>query len=94
MLFCFCSVDDVEGIESLRWEDQQRIRNYVEAGGPSNTKAVSPKAMKYAIEVSRTSRATCKQCSQKIMEEEVDFYFIHYGACLQLLCCFLSFRYF
>lgn len=91
MLFCFCSVDDVEGIESLRWEDQQRIRNYVEAGGPSNTKAVSPKAMKYAIEVSRTSRATCKQCSQKIMEEEVDFYFILFYSLWCLPTAFMLF---
>ncbi|XP_022728046.1 poly [ADP-ribose] polymerase 1-like [Durio zibethinus] len=65
------SIADVEGIESLRWEDQQRIRNYVEAGGPSNTKAVSPTAMESAIEVSKTSRATCKHCSQKIMKGEV-----------------------
>ncbi|XWS46946.1 hypothetical protein CRYUN_Cryun14cG0111600 [Craigia yunnanensis] len=65
------SIDDVEGIESLRWEDQQRIRNYVEAGGPSNTKAVTPTAMESAIEVSKTARATCKHCSQKIMKGEV-----------------------
>ncbi|XVF80933.1 hypothetical protein PTKIN_Ptkin15bG0115300 [Pterospermum kingtungense] len=65
------SIDDVEGIESLRWEDQQRIRNYVEAGGPSNTKAVTTTAMESAIEVSKTSRATCKHCSQKIMKGEV-----------------------
>nr|1V9X_A Chain A, poly (ADP-ribose) polymerase [Arabidopsis thaliana] len=31
------SVDDVEGIESLRWEDQQKIRKYVESGAGSNT---------------------------------------------------------
>ncbi|EOX94505.1 hypothetical protein QUC31_004563 [Theobroma cacao] len=65
------SIDDVEGIESLRWEDQQRVRNYVEDGGPANTKAVTLTAMEYAIEVSQTSRATCKHCGQKIMKEEV-----------------------
>ncbi|XWS76286.1 hypothetical protein CRYUN_Cryun01aG0162600 [Craigia yunnanensis] len=53
------------------YEDQQRIRNYVEAGGPSNTKAVTPTAMEYAIEVSQTSRASCKRCTQKIMKGEV-----------------------
>ena len=72
--FLLCSIDDVEGIESLRWEDQQRIRSYVEAGRPSNTKAATPTAMESAIEVSKTSRATCKHCSQKIMKGEVDFY--------------------
>ncbi|TYJ09439.1 hypothetical protein E1A91_A11G141700v1 [Gossypium mustelinum] len=65
------STDDVEGIESLRWEDQQKIRNYVESGGPSNAKTVTPQAMEYAIEVSQASRATCKGCSQKIMKGEV-----------------------
>lgn len=66
-----CSTDDVEAIESLRWEDQQRIRNYVESGGPSNAKTATPQAMEYAIEVSKASRATCKGCSQKIMKGEV-----------------------
>ncbi|XP_017616081.2 poly [ADP-ribose] polymerase 1 [Gossypium arboreum] len=65
------STDDVEGIESLRWEDQQKIRNYVESGGPSNAKTVTPQAMEYAIEVSQASRATCKGCSLKIMKGEV-----------------------
>ncbi|XP_022758375.1 poly [ADP-ribose] polymerase 1-like isoform X2 [Durio zibethinus] len=65
------SIDDVEGMESLRWEDQQRIRNYVEAAEPSNANAVTATAMEYAIEVSKTSRATCKSCTQKIMKGEV-----------------------
>ncbi|KAK8588363.1 hypothetical protein V6N12_022809 [Hibiscus sabdariffa] len=51
-----CSTDDVEDIESLQWEDQQKIRNYVESGGPSNAKNVTPPAMEYAIEVSQSSR--------------------------------------
>ncbi|KDP21330.1 hypothetical protein JCGZ_21801 [Jatropha curcas] len=63
------SINDVEGIESLRWEDQQNIRKYVEAGVSSNAKAVT--AMEYGIEVSQTSRATCKLCSQKIMKGQV-----------------------
>ncbi|XP_011028774.1 PREDICTED: poly [ADP-ribose] polymerase 1 [Populus euphratica] len=73
-------IDDVEGIESLRWEDQQRIRKYVEEGGgggndggsgsgPPSAKAA--KAMEYGIELSPTSRAACKSCSEKIMKGEV-----------------------
>ncbi|OMO78424.1 hypothetical protein CCACVL1_14378 [Corchorus capsularis] len=67
------SVDDVEGIESLRWEDQQRIRNYVNNAEPetANTAIDTPPAMGYAIEVSQTSCATCKHCSQMIMKGEV-----------------------
>ncbi|XWS36401.1 hypothetical protein CRYUN_Cryun20dG0082500 [Craigia yunnanensis] len=70
LYFLLCSIDNAEGIESLRWEYQQRIRSYVEAGGPSNTIAVTPTAMESAIEVSKTSRATCKHGSQKIMKGE------------------------
>lgn len=66
-------VDDIEGIESLRWEDQQQIRKYVEGNGlPSDAGAASPASVPLAqgIEVSQTSRATCKHCSQKIMKGE------------------------
>ncbi|KAL9243016.1 hypothetical protein vseg_016958 [Gypsophila vaccaria] len=70
--------DDVEGIESLRWEDQQKLRKYIEEkGGSSDPSAVAaapartsaPEA--YGIEVSQTSRAMCKCCSQKIIKGEV-----------------------
>ncbi|XP_076905255.1 poly [ADP-ribose] polymerase 1-like [Bidens hawaiensis] len=72
------SCDDVEGIEALRWEDQQKIRQYVESGGVGSSTAASSSAStparagnKCAIEVSKTSRATCKICSEKIMTGEV-----------------------
>ncbi|KAL5796559.1 hypothetical protein ACOSQ2_001379 [Xanthoceras sorbifolium] len=63
------SIDDVEGIESLRWEDQQNIRKYTEGGGSSNKTLATD--TEHGIEVSQTSRATCKHCSQKIMKGEV-----------------------
>ncbi|KAL3531248.1 hypothetical protein ACH5RR_010570 [Cinchona calisaya] len=63
------SIDDVEGLELLRWEDQQRIRKYVEGGGPQ--KASAPAVMECGVEVSLTSRASCRRCSQKIMKGEV-----------------------
>jgi hypothetical protein len=77
MRYSAFSIEDVEGIELLRWEDQQKIRKYVEGGGPGGpptptTKAVTTKEC--GIEVSQTSRATCKGCSQKIMKGEVGFY--------------------
>ncbi|KAJ4822115.1 Poly [ADP-ribose] polymerase 1 [Turnera subulata] len=68
------AVDDVEGIESLRWEDQQKIRKYVEgsAASPCENSAVSSaSAMDYGIEASQSSRAACKCCGQKIMKGEV-----------------------
>jgi len=89
------SVDDIEGIESLRWEDQQKIRKYVEGNGlPSDTGAASPASVPVAqgIEVSQTSRATCKHCSQKIMKGEVLVCSnsLHIFSCLVtwlFLCC-------
>lgn len=63
------SVDDVEGLETLRWEDQQGIRKYVEGG--AQTSSTSPAAMEYGVEVSQTSRAACRSCNQKIMKGEI-----------------------
>ncbi|GFZ13552.1 poly(ADP-ribose) polymerase 2 [Actinidia rufa] len=63
------SLDDVEGIELLRWDDQEKIRKYVESGGPQNTPSAA--VMEYGMEVSQTSRATCRRCNQKIMKGEV-----------------------
>ncbi|XP_054820608.1 poly [ADP-ribose] polymerase 1-like [Prosopis cineraria] len=63
------STDDVEGIEVLRWEDQQKIREYVESAAQSKPNTI--KDIEYGIEVSQTSRATCKHCAQKIIKGEV-----------------------
>ncbi|KAK1412609.1 hypothetical protein QVD17_33994 [Tagetes erecta] len=75
------SCDDVEGIETLRWEDQEKIRQYVESGGSGSSSAPDPvrsasksankSAHKCAIEVSKTARATCKMCNEKILTGEV-----------------------
>ncbi|XP_020095802.1 poly [ADP-ribose] polymerase 1 isoform X1 [Ananas comosus] len=62
------SLDDVEGYDLLRWDDQQQLRKYVE-GGLSSTTAVANNEC--AIEVSQTSRAACRRCNQKIMKGTV-----------------------
>ncbi|XP_058082126.1 poly [ADP-ribose] polymerase 1 isoform X2 [Magnolia sinica] len=62
------SLDDVEGIDLLRWEDQQKIRKYVEGGSISTTPIA---ANECAIEVSQNSRAACKRCNEKIMKGNV-----------------------
>lgn len=79
-------VDDVENLESLRWEDQQTIRKYIESGGGGGSgtpksnagsksnaasKSTAGKNIEYGIEVSQTSRATCKHCGQKIIKGEI-----------------------
>ncbi|KAI3678826.1 hypothetical protein L6452_38129 [Arctium lappa] len=67
------SPDDVEGIETLRWEDQQKIRQYVEGGGGGigSPSTPAPSATKCTIEASKTARATCKICNEKILTGEV-----------------------
>ncbi|XP_031502932.1 poly [ADP-ribose] polymerase 1 isoform X2 [Nymphaea colorata] len=64
------SIDDVEGLDLLRWEDQQNIRKHVEVG-TLGTKTHSASADECSIEVSQTSRATCKLCNQKIEKGKV-----------------------
>ncbi|KAI0513930.1 hypothetical protein KFK09_009962 [Dendrobium nobile] len=56
--------DDVEGLDLLRWEDQQKIRKYVEG----LTSATPNASNESTIEVSQTSRASCKSCGEKIMK--------------------------
>lgn len=64
------SIDDVEGLELLRWEDQQKIRKYVDEGAvaSNSTAAVN---VECGVEVSPSARATCKICSQKIAKGEL-----------------------
>lgn len=77
-LLCLClafRTDDIDGLELLRWEDQKKIRDYVQSGasagpaGPSLDTKTTSKAS--GIEVSQTSRATCRLCSQRILKGEV-----------------------
>ncbi|KAH0688354.1 hypothetical protein KY285_018923 [Solanum tuberosum] len=63
------SLEDVEGVDQLRWEDQQKIREYVQVGGSSNIP--TPAALECGIEVSPASRASCRHCNQKIVKGEV-----------------------
>nr|XP_019068687.1 poly [ADP-ribose] polymerase 1 isoform X2 [Solanum lycopersicum] len=63
------SLEDVEGVDQLRWEDQQKIREYVQTGGSSNIPP--PAAVECGIEVSPASRASCRHCNQKIVKGEV-----------------------
>ncbi|PKA56487.1 Poly [ADP-ribose] polymerase 1 [Apostasia shenzhenica] len=57
--------DEVEGLDLLRWEDQQKIRKYVEGEISS---AATASNVESTIEVSQTSRAMCKHCGEKIMK--------------------------
>ncbi|KAF9619213.1 hypothetical protein IFM89_005767 [Coptis chinensis] len=63
------TLDDVQGINSLGWEDQEMIRKYIE-GGMSSSNITTVAANVGGIEVLQTPGATCRRCSQKIMKGE------------------------
>ncbi|KAI3875434.1 hypothetical protein MKX03_036768 [Papaver bracteatum] len=63
------SPDDVEGMDLLRWEDQKRMRRYIQTGIFFNTTTVG--VNERSIEVSQTCRAVCKLCNKKITEGEI-----------------------
>ncbi|CAN6171745.1 unnamed protein product [Urochloa humidicola] len=64
------SVDDVEGIDALRWDDQEKIRNYVEsASAATSSTAAGPD--KCTIDVAASARTSCRHCSEKITKGTV-----------------------
>lgn len=77
------TVGDIAHYESLRWDDQEKIKNKIES--LANAPVVAPKGKgkkrasgastgglgDFTIEYSKSSRATCRGCEQKIMKEEV-----------------------
>uniref|UniRef100_A0A7N0UUX5 Poly [ADP-ribose] polymerase n=1 Tax=Kalanchoe fedtschenkoi TaxID=63787 RepID=A0A7N0UUX5_KALFE len=71
------SVDDVDGIDMLRWEDQQKIRKYIEGGGSaqdgggSSSAANKETVTEFSVEVSQNARSSCKKCGEKITKGEV-----------------------
>uniref|UniRef100_A0A0D9WXY3 Poly [ADP-ribose] polymerase n=1 Tax=Leersia perrieri TaxID=77586 RepID=A0A0D9WXY3_9ORYZ len=64
------SVDDVEGIDALRWADQEKIRNYVGSvsATASSAAAISDKC---TIEVAKSARTSCRRCGEKITKGTV-----------------------
>ncbi|KAK6164504.1 hypothetical protein DH2020_001368 [Rehmannia glutinosa] len=55
---------------NCRWEDQQKIRKYVDDSAASSNSSASP-VVECGVEVSQTSRATCRGCNQKILKGEI-----------------------
>ncbi|EMS59386.1 Poly [ADP-ribose] polymerase 1 [Triticum urartu] len=65
------SVDDVEGIDALRWDDQEKIRNYAANSSTTSTATATASSTaaipdKCAIEVAQSARSSCRRCSVKI----------------------------
>lgn len=54
----------MEGLELLRWEDQLKIKKYVDDAVVANSTAAAN--VDCGVEVVPTARATCRTCNQKI----------------------------
>lgn len=79
------TTDDIEHFESLRIDDQDRIRSHVggvsvilpDAKGkkrPADKEAAKAKklALKdFVIELAKSGKSTCRGCEQKIMKNDV-----------------------
>lgn len=64
-------VDDVEGIDTLRWDDQEKIRNYVGASASASASSTAAISDKCTIEVAKSARVSCRRCSEKITKGTV-----------------------
>ncbi|KAL2609830.1 hypothetical protein R1flu_028403 [Riccia fluitans] len=75
------SLDDIEGVDDIRWEDSQKLKKYVEGGGGKGSVvkeededadgSEDPGSGEYACENAKSGRATCKSCNEKISKGEV-----------------------
>lgn len=68
----FQALHEVEGVDELRWKDQERIIKYI--GGPGQGSGGSTpdrSSNEFAIENAKSSHATCKSCNAKIVKGEV-----------------------
>ncbi|KAF2885554.1 hypothetical protein ILUMI_20622 [Ignelater luminosus] len=78
------TVDDIDHFESLRWEDQEKIKSQIQTVSAAvvpaqkgkkrdaSAAASSKAALKdFRIEYSKSSRAMCRGCEQKILKEEI-----------------------
>jgi len=71
----FRTIDDVEGLDILESEDQKKIKKYFEGlcegSAPTNAYKAVEGIDESSIEKSKSSRATCKSCNQKIAKGEI-----------------------
>lgn len=82
----FKSLGDVENIDTLRWEDQQRLSKYLEEGGESGKvgerkggkgkgegeeEEEEDEGGEFVMEYSKSGQAKCKKCEEKIGKGEI-----------------------
>ena len=73
----FC---DISGFDSLRWDDQEKIKEKVGGGGggkSSEPAAASSGSDDLMVEYAKSSRSKCKNCKDQIDKVRLQkFYFI------------------
>lgn len=59
---------DISGFDSLRWEDQEKIKGKVGGGGGKGSEpaAASSAADDLLVEYAKSSRSKCKNCKEQI----------------------------
>ncbi|XP_054714565.1 poly [ADP-ribose] polymerase 1-like [Uloborus diversus] len=64
---------DIANFSNLRWDDQKSIKDKIEKGSTSSSKSSSASSENndFAIEYAKSSRSTCKVCSEKIVKGEI-----------------------
>ena len=75
---------DIGGFDSLRWEDQEKIKGKVGGGGDggkgSAPAAASSGSDELLVEYAKSKRSKCKNCKEQI--DKVSFIVSFYFLCL------------
>ncbi|KAG8225244.1 hypothetical protein J437_LFUL008781, partial [Ladona fulva] len=80
------SVGDIDGFDSLRWDDQKKLKEKIGAGagepvdspstssskkGKKRPAAKNDKLRDFCVEYAKSSRATCIVCGEKLIKDEI-----------------------
>ncbi|ELT93548.1 hypothetical protein CAPTEDRAFT_223861 [Capitella teleta] len=69
------SQTDIDGFDSLRWEDQEAIKGHIGGGGGGSSSSKGGSAASplsdYSVEYAKSSQSGCRGCGNKIGKNEV-----------------------
>ena len=68
---------DISGFDSLRWDDQEKIRGKMDGGegGGKGTQPANSVADDLLVEYAKSSRSKCKNCKEQIDKVRFDLWF-------------------
>lgn len=71
------TTDNIEGFEALRWDDQQKIKKYLQRSeGSEDAKKFAPTRHNFEVEYAKSGRSTCRACLSQI--DKVNKIYAHY----------------